>query len=211
MNEVCFRAAFWVLIGLLLAIRAVSSWRVRRAGERLLPDREAVAREGKGVFIGRVAAFFLLIGWIVCYALNPPWVAGLRFPLPAWLRWLGFILGLGSLGLLAWTQVALGRQWSAQLQLRAEHHLVTTGPYARVRHPLYTAMFGLGAGFALLTANWVFALMAAVVVAGLMARVGKEERMMIALLGSEYTEYMRRTGRFLPRLGGVCARARTRL
>ena len=76
---------------------------------------------------------------------------------------------------------------------------MTTGPYARVRHPLYTAMFGLGAGFALLTANWVFALMAAVVVAGLMARVGKEERMMIAQLGSEYTEYMRRTGRFLPR------------
>ena len=41
--------------------------------------------------------------------------------------------------------------------------------------------------------------MAAVVVAGLMARVGKEERMMIAQFGSEYTEYMRRTGRFLPR------------
>ena len=45
----------------------------------------------------------------------------------------------------------------------------------------------------------------------MMARVGKEERMMIAQFGSEYTEYMRRTGRFLPRLGGVCARARTRL
>ena len=199
MNEVRLRVAFWVLIGLLLVIRGVSSWGVRRAGERLLPDRAAVAREGKGVFIGRVAAFLLLMGWIVCYALDPPWVAGLRFPSPAWLRWLGFILGLGSLGLLAWTQVALGRQWSAQLQLRAEHHLVTTGPYARVRHPLYTAMIGLGAGFALLTANWVFALMAAVAVAGLMGRVGKEERMMIALLGSEYTEYMRRTGRFLPR------------
>ena len=80
MNEVRLRVAFWVLIGLLLVIRGVSSWGVRRAGERTLPDRAAVAREGKGVFIGRVAAFLLLMGWIVCYALNPPWVAGLRFP-----------------------------------------------------------------------------------------------------------------------------------
>lgn len=199
MNEVRLRVAFWVLIGLLLVIRGVSSWGVRRAGERLLPDRAAVAREGKGVFIGRVAAFLLLMGWIVCYALDPPWVAGLRFPSLAWLRWLGFILGLGSLGLLAWTQVALGRQWSAQLQLRAEHHLVTTGPYARVRHPLYTAMFGLGAGFALLTANWVFALMAVMAIAGLAARVGREEQMMVSRFGQEYTAYMRRTGRFLPR------------
>ena len=199
MNEVRLRVAFWVLIGLLLVIRGVSSWGVRRAGERLLPDRAAVAREGKGVFIGRVAAFLLLMGWIVCYALDPPWVAGLRFPSPAWLRWLGFILGLGSLGLLAWTQVALGRQWSAQLQLRAEHHLVTTGPYARVRHPLYTAMFGLGAGFALLTADGVFALMAVMAIAGLAARVGREEQMMVSRFGQEYTAYMRRTGRFLPR------------
>ena len=80
-----------------------------------------------------------------------------------------------------------------------EHHLVTTGPYARVRHPLYSAMVGIGISFALVTGNWVFVLLAALVIAGLVARVPREERMMIKEFGEEYKAYMQRTGRFFPK------------
>ena len=37
-----------------------------------------------------------------------------------------------------------------------EHHLITTGPYAWVRHPIYSAMLGYGIALALVTANAVF-------------------------------------------------------
>jgi protein-S-isoprenylcysteine O-methyltransferase Ste14 len=92
----------------------------------------------------------------------------------------------------------LDTEWSAQLQLTDKHHLVTTGPYACVRHPLYTAMFGWSVALALLTANWLFAELAGLIMAGLVWRVSKEELMMLEAFGDDYRDYMRRTGRFLP-------------
>jgi protein-S-isoprenylcysteine O-methyltransferase Ste14 len=198
-SEQAFRIAFWVLFGGVLVMRVYFSLRVRQAGERLMPDREAIKHEGRGMFAARVVAFFLLIALLVLYALNSPWMRALSIPLPGWLRWAGFALGLASLALWTWTQAALGKEWSPQLQLREEHHLVTTGPYSRVRHPLYTAMLGWGTALALVTANWVFVLLAVAMIAGLAARVPREEQMMIEEFGDQYREYMKRTGRFFPK------------
>jgi protein-S-isoprenylcysteine O-methyltransferase Ste14 len=75
-------------------------------------------------------------------AVNPTWMKVLSVPFPDWLRWVGFALGLASLGFWIWTQVALGKEWAPQLQLRKDLNLVTTGPCTRIRHPLYTAMIG---------------------------------------------------------------------
>ena len=198
-SESAYHIAFWVLFGGVFVMRMSFALRVRRAGERVMPDREAVAREGRGMFAVRVVMFFLLLGWLALYAVNPTWLGVLSVPFPDWLRWAGFALGLASLGFWSWTQVALGKEWSPQLQLREEHHLVTTGPYARIRHPLYTAMMGYGIGLALVTANWVFIILAVAVIAGLFARVPKEEQMMIKEFGEDYRAYMQRTGRFLPK------------
>ena len=198
-SELIFRVGFWFLLGLVLLMRVYFSIRVRQAGERLLPDRQAVRREGRGIFLARATLFFLLIGWMVLYAWNPPWLGVLSILFPPWLRWVGFALGLASLALWTWVQAVLGKHWSAQLQMRDEHHLITVGPYARVRHPLYTAMFGYGVGLALVTANWAFVALAVLVVAGGVVRAPREEQMMIEQFGEEYRAYMRRTGRFLPR------------
>jgi protein-S-isoprenylcysteine O-methyltransferase Ste14 len=199
-GENVFRTAFWTLLVLLSLIRVFFAIRVRSAGERIMPDRAAIEREGRGMFASRLVAFFFLIGLLVIYALNPPWVRVLLFPLLGWLRWVGFGLGLASLALLTWTQVELGKQWSAQLQLREEHDLVTSGPYSLVRHPMYTAVFGLGVALALVSANWAFVLITLAAVAGLSARVPREEQMMIEQFGGQYLEYMKKTGRFLPRM-----------
>jgi protein-S-isoprenylcysteine O-methyltransferase Ste14 len=198
-TESTFRIAFWVLFGGILVMRGYFSFRVRQAGERLMPDHEAIEREGRGTFAARVVAFFLMLALLVLYALNSPWIGALSIPLPGWLRWVGFALGLASLALWTWAQASLGKEWSPQLQLREEHHLVTTGPYTRIRHPLYTAMFGYGTSLALVTANWIFVVLAVVMIAGLFARVPKEEQMMIKEFGEEYKAYMQRTGRFSPK------------
>jgi len=86
-----------------------------------------------------------------------------------------------------------------ELQLRAEHHLVDAGPYARVRHPMYTAMLGMGTAFALVTANWFFVSLTLAMIVGLVMRVPREEQMMIEEFGDEYKAYMERTGRFSPK------------
>lgn len=198
--ESIFRIAFWILLGGVLLMRLVFSVLVRRSGERLLPDRQAVRQEGMVQFLSRVILFFVLLAWLVIYGVNPPWLQLLTVPFPGWLRWVGFGLGLVSLGFWTWTQVMLGRLWSAQLQVREEHHLVTSGPYARIRHPLYTGMFGYGISLALVTANWVFIALALIVIAGGFLRAPREEQMMTAEFGEEYRAYMGRTWRFLPKL-----------
>ncbi len=100
--------------------------------------------------------------------------------------------------------------WGNGGELRKPHRLVTTGPYARVRHPLYTAMLGVGVAFAPVTANWVFVLFGVLCIVGTLVRVPREERMMLDEFGSEYAAYMQRTGRFLPPVTRCGERDRSR-
>ncbi|MGD1276426.1 MAG: isoprenylcysteine carboxylmethyltransferase family protein [Tepidisphaeraceae bacterium] len=194
-TERALRFAFFALLVLMVLIRSYFAFRVRRAGERLLPDRAALQREGWAIFSMRI----LLLASVALLIFHPTWFRKLVFPLPPWLRWAAFALGLASLVLLAWTHVELGRLWSGQLQLRQGHRLVTCGPYRRIRHPMYTAFFGWAASLGFVIANWAPVLVAAGFVAFLVARTPREEQMMLERFGDEYRDYMNRTGRFFPR------------
>ena len=156
-SETVYRAAFLILLLALLAMRVYFMIKVRRSGGRIMPDEQAAEREGgRGVLIIRGVMFFALIAFLVEYLLGAAWIEAFSFPLPDWLRWFGFGLGLVSIVFWTWTQIHLDTQWSAQLQLKENHHLVTTGPYAYIRHPLYAAMLGWCISLPLLTANWIF-------------------------------------------------------
>ena len=201
-EELIFRIVFWLLVVLLLLIRGISVLKVRKEGERFMPDKKAVEREGKTIYTIRVVSFVSLLAFLVFYSVYPPlpWIEMLSIPLPTWLRWTGSIGGLASLTLWAWAQMSLGKEWSPQLQLRRKHRLVTVGPYKRIRHPIYTAMLGWGISVAVLTANWFFVFLAVFMIAFLMRRAPIEEKMMIEEFGEEYREYMRSTGRFFPKI-----------
>ena len=198
-EETLFHALFWTLLGLVLLMQFYFRLRVRLAGVRFLPKQTAIQREGRGAFIAWVIGFFLLIALLASYAAEPPWMVALNFWLPAWLRWAGFALGLASLGLWTWTQLALGSLWSAQLQTRAAHHLITSGPYSRIRHPMYTAMSGWGVSLALVTASWFFVGVAVLVFAIFFTRVPREEKMMLERFGDAYRQYQEKTGLFFPK------------
>jgi protein-S-isoprenylcysteine O-methyltransferase Ste14 len=199
-TETSFRIAFLILFVILITMRFYFMIKVRRSGGRIMPDDGAIKREGgRGVFIFRVIIFFALILFLVMYFLGTKWIDAFLFTLPAWLRWTGFGVGILSVVFWTWTQVTLDTQWSAQLQLRKNHHLITTGPYAWIRHPLYAGIFGWCVALSLLTANWIFVAVCVLSILGLLWRVPKEEQMMIEAFGDEYKAYMQRTGRFFPK------------
>jgi len=199
-QQILFRIAFLFLLVLLFAMRVYFMVKVRRSGGRIMPDEQAIAREGgRGVLIFRVVAFLALMTFLVMYFTGAAWIDLFSFYLPNWLRWAGFVLGIFSVVFWTWTQATLDTQWSAQLQLKKNHHLVTTGPYAYIRHPLYLGMIGWSISVSLLTANWIFVAVCVLSVAGLVWRVPKEEQMMIEAFGDEYKAYMQRTGRFFPK------------
>jgi protein-S-isoprenylcysteine O-methyltransferase Ste14 len=195
-----FRFAFFILFVLLLAMRVYFMVRVRRSGGHIMPDDKAIEREGgRGYFIVRVVIFVALISFLVMYFAGAKWIDAFLFPVPAWLKWVGFAIGILTVLFWTWVQVTLDTQWSPQLQLTKEHRLITTGPYARIRHPLYAGMCGWFVSLSLLTANWIFVGVCVLTFAGLLWRIPKEEQMMIEAFGDEYKKYMDRTGRLFPK------------
>ena len=177
-NETLFHGLFWGLLGGLMLVRALSVVQVRRSGARFTPDREAIEREGRGTFAIRFVGFFFVIGVLVAYALNPTWMRAMDLPIPSVARWVGFVIGLLGVGIAGWAQVTLGRQWSAQLQLADGHKLVTGGPYAHIRHPIYAALIAVSIGFGLVTTNWLFIAFGVLSIAMSIARIPREEKMM---------------------------------
>jgi protein-S-isoprenylcysteine O-methyltransferase Ste14 len=129
-----------------------------------------------------------------------PFLDAAHLPLPAIVRWLGLPFAVLGVALLRATHHALGRNWSGKLEIAAEHRLIVAGPYRRVRHPMYTALFCIAFAYSLLSANWIVA-GANILAVTLMyfARVNDEEQMLIDQFGDEYRAYMRRTGRIVPR------------
>jgi protein-S-isoprenylcysteine O-methyltransferase Ste14 len=194
--ELIFRTAFWGEIGFVVLMRAWFANRVRRAGERLAPDRASIGREGGLVFAIRFSGLLLLLVLIVLALRHK--LSGAEIPMPIWLRWSGLALGFAGAGLWTWTHVALGRFWSPQLQLRTGHELIMNGPYSHVRHPMYTAIVMWLTGLGLVIANWVPLIFAFWMAAFVYLRASREEKMMLEHFGDGYREYMSHTGRFLP-------------
>ena len=95
----------------------------------------------------------------------------------------------------------LGLNWSAFLQMRKDHQLIRQGVYRSIRHPMYASIFLFGIAQALLLQNWVAGLSAPVTFALLyFVRTPHEEKMMREWFGEEYQDYIRQTGRIIPRL-----------
>ncbi|MEM9742402.1 MAG: protein-S-isoprenylcysteine O-methyltransferase [Pseudomonadota bacterium] len=95
----------------------------------------------------------------------------------------------------------LGRNWSVTTELREDHSLTTTGVYARIRHPMYTAIALLFASQAFFVQNAIAGVsgLAAFIVM-LVLRIPYEESMMRKQFGAAYDAYVARTGRLLPKL-----------
>jgi protein-S-isoprenylcysteine O-methyltransferase Ste14 len=188
------------LIAVLIFIIAISiggyfRYRAEKSGERLSWREEGLAV----LILLRLAG---LSGWlsILVYLLNPAWMQWSAVSLPDWLRWFGVATATLSLPLMYWLFRSIGRNITQTVTTRKEHKLVTTGIYRWVRHPLYSVGTLLFGSFALIAANWFMALATLLGFVMLLVRLPNEERHLIERFGDEYKEYMKRTGRFVPRL-----------
>jgi protein-S-isoprenylcysteine O-methyltransferase Ste14 len=115
-------------------------------------------------------------------------------------RWLGAALaGSGAAGEI-WGYVYLGRQYSALLRIRDDHVLIDGGPYAWVRHPLYSFLLLFVTGLGIMTASWFTFATGLLGIVGFVRRVPDEEAMLLEAFGESYRRYTARTGRLFPRL-----------
>lgn len=98
-----------------------------------------------------------------------------------------------------WARVHLGRLWSGMITLREGHHVVDTGPYRLVRHPIYTGFLGAAWALALLLGSGLSLAGAAVLTFQMAWKAKREERFLREELGADaYDSYAARTPMLIP-------------
>jgi protein-S-isoprenylcysteine O-methyltransferase Ste14 len=110
----------------------------------------------------------------------------------------GLTIHVASFALAVWSRRHLGSNWSHEIAAKVDHRLVRSGPYRRVRHPVYTAMLGMALGTALVSGE-THALLAFVIMAVAYARKTLlEERQLLEVFGPVYDEYRKDSRALIP-------------
>ncbi len=111
----------------------------------------------------------------------------------------GLVLFAIGIVLRWWSIVQLGRFFTVNVAIAADHRLVESGPYRYLRHPSYTGALLAFSGFAFSMGNWAaFLVMTAPIFLAFVHRMNVEERALIGGLGERYVDYTRRAKRLLP-------------
>ncbi len=191
-----FLAAFLAYMTLAILLYGLQRGTRRRAGRVL----------GRNAHWLGIPWFYLvttLLFWGICYA---GWLPLVTSPSPViqdWLLVFGSLLYFPGMSLVLWGRLALGKNYFAStalaVRLFENHQLVTTGPYAIVRHPMYIGLVLAALGSLALFLTWTtlaFALCAPLLV----LRARTEERTLALEFGETWNAYCRRVPMLIPRL-----------
>ena len=176
-----------------LWIAFIIYWRIKAADAKTTERLEPVA--------SRILRAITLLIAIVLFSTTriplrwlylEPWPAGL------WPFWLGAAVMIAGLLFAVWARGHLGRNWSQAVTIKQGHELITTGPYAVVRHPIYTGMLAglLGTAIALSQVRGFMAFVIFFVMFWLKLR--KEEQWMRSQFGETYATYAHQTAALVP-------------
>jgi len=126
---------------------------------------------------------------------------GRRFLPPLLLiAYTGFALALSGMGIALWARIHLGQYWSDKVVLKLGHQLITSGPYARMRHPIYSGVLLGVAGTALVVGEWRALLGFFLLLTNYAIKAKREEKILAGAFAGKFPEHKRRAGFLLPRL-----------
>lgn len=182
-----------LLIGLVAFAAALLFVRAR-LGDQADADADATVRIGSRIGICLQGAGFLLA------ALGPVNPALQTESAAAVGQAVLVALLIGTcIGMFLSAALAMGRNWSLAARTRSDHDLVTWGPFAKIRHPIYTGLLAMLLAVMLALGHWWGLLVGLPLFAiGTWIRVREEERLLHARFGRHYEAYAARVKRFVP-------------
>lgn len=146
---------------------------------------------------GQFAVFRLILFVVLIFVLRLPGLRGHVATHDPWLIGIGLVLFVAGLGLAVWARVYLGRNWGMPMTQKDDPELVTTGPYHRVRNPIYSGIILAGLGTAL-AVNLIW-LVAVVAVGGyFIYSAVMEQRFMAERFPDTYPGYKQSTKMLIP-------------
>ena len=168
-------------------------WQIKAADTKITQRLEPVASR-----ILRTLTFLIAIILLSTTRIPFPWLYLQVWPTGIWPFWLGVALTVCGLLFAVWAREHLGKNWSRSVTLKQDHELITSGPYALVRHPIYT---GVLTGFlgSVVAEGQVRSLIAlALVSLVLFAKLRLEEQWMRSHFGDSYGAYAQRVAALVP-------------
>ena len=198
-----FRISFLVLWALFGLVR-IYYGRKTKTHDSFVGIEEKLKTAGKEMSKGLkiLTVIITVIGGpgLILYLIAPPWWTWTHLPLGELTQWLGIILAIPPIFFLVWVHRHLDTQWSVALELQEEHNLITSGPYNRIRHPMYLGIFVYTIGLMLISSDLLVFIFFAFSIWVNYIRIPDEEQMMIDEFGDEYREYIKHSGKLFPRL-----------
>ena len=173
----------------LLAYWLKGAWRVKRAKQV----------ESRSSHLLRIALTIFTFTFLFNSWTRAGWL-GKRFVPPSGaVAIAGAVVTALGVGLAAWARHSLGKNWSAAVTIKECHELIGTGPYARIRHPIYSGVILGLLGTALAIGEWRALIAVAVLFVSYFIKARKEEALLAREFGPAFEDHHSRTGVFLPR------------
>jgi len=122
------------------------------------------------------------------------------FPQTQLLAYIGFASALAGMAIAVWARMSLGHYWSDKIVLKVDHQLVRSGPYARMRHPIYSGVLLGVAGSALLVDEWRGVLAFLVLLTNYTVKANREDAILAEAFAEDFEEHKKCAGFLLPRL-----------
>jgi protein-S-isoprenylcysteine O-methyltransferase Ste14 len=146
---------------------------------------------------GRFAGGRIVIVLVVLFLVRVKGFKGDTITKDPWLQAIGLALFLAGLALAIWARLSLGHNWGMPMSEKVDPELVTTGPYRRVRHPIYSGILLAAMGTAV-AVSWFWLIAVAVLGAFFIYSAIMEERYMSTRLPDSYPEYKHSTKMLVP-------------
>ncbi len=99
-----------------------------------------------------------------------------------------------------WARRHLGANWSGEITIKVDHRLVRTGPYRKIRHPIYTAMLGMFVGTCIVSGELHAIMGTALCALAYWRKIRLEESNLDEAFGPDYAAYRRESWALLPGL-----------
>ena len=128
------------------------------------------------------------------------WLESRIIPRSVWIEGLAVLLTAAGIAFAIWARFYIGENWSSAVSIKVDHQLVRTGPYAWVRHPIYSGLLLAMIGTALARRELRGLFATILLWIGFWIKSRMEEGLMHKMFGAEYQEYSRSTGALIPRM-----------
>ena len=140
-----------------------------------------------------------LAAWLLWSDRLPVALLNERLLPPApWQFWIGALLTALGLLFAVWARIEIGRNWSGVVTIKQDHELIDSGPYALVRHPIYTGLLVAFIGSAIARDEWRSVLAVLLAWAALWRKLRVEERWLTEHFGEQYLAYRGRVPALVP-------------